>query len=181
MEKPLIQVIAPATTANLGPGYDCLGLALDLWNWLEVTEIPQASGNKPQVEVAGEGAGQGSDVDLIQAHELALRDRAQHGDTLAPDRGRDLGSEASHPWLLGKMFVGAATLILTAGIWRSIIQSGQPVTASRNEKSPSRTLGRRSWYFWDAGLYYCHPIQCVVRSTGAVDQPPGRDSYTATG
>ena len=22
----------PATTANLGPGFDCLGLALDLWN-----------------------------------------------------------------------------------------------------------------------------------------------------
>ena len=22
----------PATTANIGPGFDCLGLALDLWN-----------------------------------------------------------------------------------------------------------------------------------------------------
>lgn len=54
----MIQVAAPATTANLGPGYDCLGLALDLWNRLEVTEIPEASGNAPLVEVAGEGAGQ---------------------------------------------------------------------------------------------------------------------------
>src|SRR5690554_3697727 len=33
------RVRVPATTANLGPGFDCLGLALDLWNesefWLE--------------------------------------------------------------------------------------------------------------------------------------------------
>ena len=31
-----IEVLAPATTANLGPGFDCLGMALDLWNRLEV-------------------------------------------------------------------------------------------------------------------------------------------------
>lgn len=54
----MIQVVAPATTANLGPGYDCLGLALDLWNRLEVTVLPEASSNTPQVEIAGEGAGQ---------------------------------------------------------------------------------------------------------------------------
>jgi homoserine kinase len=28
-------VRAPATSANLGPGFDCLGLALDLWNEVE--------------------------------------------------------------------------------------------------------------------------------------------------
>jgi len=26
------RVRVPATTANLGPGFDCLGMALDLWN-----------------------------------------------------------------------------------------------------------------------------------------------------
>ena len=30
------RVRAPATTANLGPGFDCAGVALDLWNELEV-------------------------------------------------------------------------------------------------------------------------------------------------
>ena len=29
---PRCRVRVPATTANLGPGFDCLGLALDLWN-----------------------------------------------------------------------------------------------------------------------------------------------------
>jgi homoserine kinase len=33
-----IHVRAPATTANLGAGFDCAAAALDLWNELEVTE-----------------------------------------------------------------------------------------------------------------------------------------------
>src|SRR5262249_43064845 len=31
-----IHIRAPATTANIGPGFDCAALALDLWNELEV-------------------------------------------------------------------------------------------------------------------------------------------------
>jgi homoserine kinase len=34
----VIHVRAPATTANVGPGFDCVGIALDLWNELEVGE-----------------------------------------------------------------------------------------------------------------------------------------------
>ena len=37
----------PATTANLGPGFDCLGLALDWWNTIEVETIERGL----QVEV----------------------------------------------------------------------------------------------------------------------------------
>jgi homoserine kinase len=37
MTKPIV-VRAPATSANLGSGFDCLGLALDLWN--EVSAVP---------------------------------------------------------------------------------------------------------------------------------------------
>jgi homoserine kinase len=44
-----VRVRAPATTANLGPGFDCAGAALDLWNELEVSE-------GEGVEVEGEGA-----------------------------------------------------------------------------------------------------------------------------
>jgi homoserine kinase len=35
-EPDRIHVRAPATTANLGAGFDCAGVALDLWNELEV-------------------------------------------------------------------------------------------------------------------------------------------------
>ena len=55
-----VEVRAPATTANLGPGYDCLGMALDLWNTLTVEVLP--AGSEPAVLVSGEGAGE-LDVD----------------------------------------------------------------------------------------------------------------------
>jgi homoserine kinase len=48
--RTLIRV--PATTANLGPGFDCLGLALDLWNDVEV----EAAGDELSITVEGEGA-----------------------------------------------------------------------------------------------------------------------------
>ena len=52
----VICVVAPATTANLGPGYDCLGMALDLWNTVEIEPLPE--GAAPSVSVFGEGAGE---------------------------------------------------------------------------------------------------------------------------
>ena len=36
--RTLIRVRAPASTANIGPGFDCAAVALDLWNELEVSE-----------------------------------------------------------------------------------------------------------------------------------------------
>ncbi len=51
-----IRVAAPATTANLGPGYDCLGMALDIWNTVEIEPLP--AGEAPSVAVSGEGDGE---------------------------------------------------------------------------------------------------------------------------
>ena len=41
----------PATSANLGPGFDCLGLALDIWNEIEV----EVKGDRLRISVEGEG------------------------------------------------------------------------------------------------------------------------------
>jgi homoserine kinase len=46
------RVRVPATTANLGPGFDCLGLALDLWNDARFT----LAGEGIVVETRGAGA-----------------------------------------------------------------------------------------------------------------------------
>jgi homoserine kinase len=46
--------VVPASTANLGPGFDSLGLALSLYDEIIVTTIESGL----QVEVEGEGAGQ---------------------------------------------------------------------------------------------------------------------------
>ena len=48
-------VSAPASSANLGPGFDCLALALDIRNRVEISA---AAGAAMQVTVAGEGAGE---------------------------------------------------------------------------------------------------------------------------
>lgn len=47
----MIKIRVPATSANLGPGFDCMGLALDVWN--EVTFEPA---EKMTYLVSGEGA-----------------------------------------------------------------------------------------------------------------------------
>lgn len=48
-----VRVLVPATTANLGPGFDSLALTLDLWNEAVFT----LSGEGIIVEVEGEGSG----------------------------------------------------------------------------------------------------------------------------
>jgi len=47
----MVKVRVPATTANLGPGYDVLGLALELYNFVELEKAGKLS-----IEIEGEGA-----------------------------------------------------------------------------------------------------------------------------
>ncbi|MGI6344510.1 MAG: homoserine kinase [Bacillota bacterium] len=47
-----MEIIVPATTANLGSGYDCLGLALNLYNRVRVESAPRL-----RIRVRGQGKG----------------------------------------------------------------------------------------------------------------------------
>ncbi len=89
----------PATSANLGPGFDCFGLALDLWN-----EVGIDTDGEQRVSWEGEGAGElptdGSDmVSRAMAHAALaggapLPPLALHGLNRIPlERG--LGSSAA--------------------------------------------------------------------------------------
>jgi homoserine kinase len=51
MDNNSFTIHIPATTANLGPGFDCLGLALDLWNTVTFSQI----GGPFCLAVEGEG------------------------------------------------------------------------------------------------------------------------------
>lgn len=51
--KNSVRVRVPATTANMGPGFDCLGMALSLYNEIEMSLSPQDC----LIQVEGEGAG----------------------------------------------------------------------------------------------------------------------------
>jgi homoserine kinase len=50
------RILVPATTANLGPGFDCLGMALSLYNEVEVTPLDAPPDSTDIVEIEGEGA-----------------------------------------------------------------------------------------------------------------------------
>ena len=52
MTNQTITAFAPATSANMGPGFDCLGIALDIWNTVTV----EVGGGG--FEISGEGAGE---------------------------------------------------------------------------------------------------------------------------
>ncbi len=59
--REVVRVSVPATSANLGPGYDALGLALDLRDELEARVVDGPA----RVEVTGEGA---DDVPRDETH-----------------------------------------------------------------------------------------------------------------
>jgi homoserine kinase len=61
----VVKITVPATTANLGPGFDCIGAALTLYNRFEFT--PAAAF---QIDVRGDGqelVSQGTDNLVYQA------------------------------------------------------------------------------------------------------------------
>lgn len=67
-----VRVRVPATSANLGPGFDALGLALGLYDDVEVRALGTA---EVRVEVIGEGAGEvpdGEDHLVVRALRAAL-------------------------------------------------------------------------------------------------------------
>lgn len=67
-----ITVLTPATSANLGPGFDSLGLALQLYNRFNV-EIGGRDPYTPQIEVQGElGAGLSTGPDNLFFRSFAL-------------------------------------------------------------------------------------------------------------
>jgi homoserine kinase len=47
----MIKIRVPATSANLGPGFDCLGMAVDLWN-----EVAFEKGSQLKFRASGEGS-----------------------------------------------------------------------------------------------------------------------------
>jgi homoserine kinase len=53
-----VRIKVPASIANIGPGFDCMAMAIDLWLEVEASEAP-----KPTWDYEGEGA------DYLYAHE----------------------------------------------------------------------------------------------------------------
>ena len=100
LAKDRAQVRVPATSANLGPGFDAFGLALSIWDDVRVEAVTGSS----EAHVQGEGAESlpgGEDHLIIRALRVALDyvDAPQAGFVLhchnRIPHGRGLGSSAA--------------------------------------------------------------------------------------
>ena len=102
-----VRVRAPATTANLGSGFDCAGAALDLWNELEVDE-----GEGVSVE------GEGDDEVPLGAEHLGLRAFA----LVAPPDGLRFTFRNRIPFTRG---LGSSAATIALGLVAASMASGR--------------------------------------------------------
>lgn len=112
-----VRVSVPATSANLGPGFDTLGLALDLRDRLEAEVVPTGL----EVSVSGVGEGQ---VPLDEEH-LVVRAMTATFDRMgiAPP-GLRLRCRNVIPHARG---LGSSSAAIVAGVWlaRELVAGGR--------------------------------------------------------
>ncbi len=110
-------VAAPASTANLGPGFDCAAAALDLWNELELLA---AADGAPLVEIEGEGEGElPRDRDHLALRAFAL---------VAPLAGHDFHFVNRIPLERG---LGSSAAILAAGLVAGCAAAGHNLSTQQ--------------------------------------------------
>ena len=102
-----VRVQVPATSANLGPGFDALGLALSLYDEVTTRVVPEGL----TVDVIGEGA---ADVARDETH-LLVRTMLRTFDVLGADRPSGLAVECVNriPHSRG---LGSSAAAIVAGI-----------------------------------------------------------------
>lgn len=140
VSAPAVTVEVPATSANLGPGFDCLGLALDLADRIEARFV---EGGAVNVEIVGAGAGTlPRDATNLVAKvvraglatfdatgDLARQGLALHCTNAVP-QGRGLGSSAAA--IVGGLAVAAQL----AGVSGSVTDAEMVALATRLEGHP---------------------------------------------
>jgi homoserine kinase len=110
-----VVVRAPATSANLGSGFDCAAAAFDLWNELEVSD---AVSGEPLVVLEGEGT---EEIPRDAGH-LALRAFA----LVAPIEGHQFRFVNRIPLERG---LGSSAATIAAGLVAGAVVSGRSLSA----------------------------------------------------
>jgi homoserine kinase len=121
-----IAVEVPASTANLGAGYDCLGLALDLQDRIEV-EVRGWSRGAIELSVAGEGESElteDRDNRFVQGLEAAL---VEARGTLPEGVGWRVDMRNAIPLARG---LGSSAAATVAGVVAGNTLAGEPLTAA---------------------------------------------------
>jgi len=116
------RVRVPATTANIGPGFDCLGLALDLWNEVRFS----LEGDRVEVTVEGpDPAGLPRDErNLVARAYLRLCEEAGK----APPAGLRIHCDIRVPMSSG---LGSSSTAIVAGLLGANALTGRPFDRDR--------------------------------------------------
>ena len=163
-----VSIRVPATTANLGPGFDTLGLALSMWNHLRVEWS-----DKPRVEVYGEGAGHLRTDDRNMTYRAAARllqeagqehrhMRIESWQTVPLSRG--LGSSSSA--IVGGLYAANALLDYPVSPHR-LLELATEIEGHPDNVSPA-LMGGMTISVMDDGVVNAVPVplledlQCVV-------------------
>lgn len=112
-----VRVRVPATSANLGPGFDALGLALGHYDVIEVKALGSA---EVTVEVTGEGS---ADLPTGEDHLVVRAIRAALDDVGAPQVGLHLTCVNAIPHGRG---MGSSAAAVVAGILAARMLIGDP-------------------------------------------------------
>lgn len=104
-DSPGVTVRLPATSANLGPGFDALGLALDLYD-----EVTAAPADEVVISVTGEGAGE---VALDETHLVIEAMKATFAEAGTAFRGVHLTCSNAIPHSRG---LGSSAAAICAGV-----------------------------------------------------------------
>lgn len=117
-----VTVRVPATSANLGPGYDCLGLCLDLWDEVSVSTL---DGRGVEIDVTGEGE---HTIARDESHLVIATIRRALADLGHPDPRCGLMLHA-HNRIAQSRGLGSSAAAIVAGLalgW-GIARPGQPL------------------------------------------------------
>jgi homoserine kinase len=115
-----ITIRVPATTANLGPGFDALGMALGLWNHVRLSWA-----ERPEVILHGEGAGHLRRDPSNLCYRAAQRTLEEAG---ISGRALRLESWAEVPLSRG---LGSSSCAIAGGVYAANALAGYPLTPHR--------------------------------------------------
>ncbi len=113
---PMLKIRVPATSANLGPGFDCLGLALNLWN-----EISFEKSDQLIYRADGEGA---EKLNKGNRNLLTKAYACLHDACGKPMRGVNIVAKNEIPMSSG---LGSSAAAIVAGLFAANETLGKPL------------------------------------------------------